>query len=63
MHIKQPVDFFFIFVDEGVLYIMVQETNKYALQKLIATISPKAIIRKWKYINTNEMKIFTGVQM
>lgn len=63
MQDKQPADFFFMFVDEALLELMVQETNRYALQKLSKTILPKARIKQWKATNPNEMKIFLGLQI
>ena len=63
MRDKCPVDFFFLFVGEGLLGLMVRETNKYAFQKLNKATTPKARIQKWKNTNQNEMKIFLGLQI
>lgn len=63
MHDKQPVDFFLLFVDEDLLNLMVQETNKYASQKAGKTNLPHARILNWKYTNIQEMKVFLGMQI
>lgn len=60
---KQPIDFFSLFVDESLLNLLVQETNKYAAQKSEKTNLPWARIRNWKDTNIQEMKIFLGLQI
>lgn len=63
MHDNQPIDFFLLFVDDDIMNLMVQETNKYASQKAERTNLLQARIRQWKDTTTDELKIFLGIQI
>jgi len=63
MQNKEPIDFFFLFIDEYLLNLMVVETNRYAAQKLSKSLLPKSRIKKWKDVDIEEMKVFLGLQM
>lgn len=58
---KSPADFFFLFVDDELLNVIVQQTNLYASQKSVKTTLPWARIRSWKDTNIEEMKLFIGL--
>lgn len=59
-------DFYFLFVNEDVIDLLVTETNKYYDQKLIEgiveeKITPNSLIAKWNPLSVEELKRFLGL--
>lgn len=59
---KKPYDFVSFFVDD-LLHFMVDETNRYASQKVKKMLLPEARIKQWKDTDVKEMKILLGMQL
>lgn len=61
---KLPIDFFNLFVDNELLQLITEETNKYAAQRLKKQpFTPNSRMLKWKNTSLEEMKIFLGIQV
>ncbi|CAH1986905.1 unnamed protein product [Acanthoscelides obtectus] len=59
-----PVDIFLSFINNEVLELMVQETNRYAQQFLNnRQLRRSSRLRRWKNTDTSEMKRFLGLIM
>lgn len=60
---KSPIDFYSLFLNDSLLEIMVEETNRYATQKILLGSLPKSRISQWKDTSLQEMKTFIGLQL
>jgi len=63
---NDPISFFFLFIDEEVLSLIVENTNLYAEQEIIKaiveeTISPNSRLQSWIDTDADEIKVFFGV--
>jgi hypothetical protein len=58
-----PIDFFSLFIDDGILTIMVNETNRNAAQTIgINTVSSESRLQGWGVdTDKDEMKVFIGI--
>jgi hypothetical protein len=60
---KTPYEVYRIFLNDAVLQLIVDETNKYADQEIRKGISPGARLNNWKQTDTEEIKKFFGMLM
>jgi len=58
-----PFDFFSLFVDNEILSILVNETNRYGNNLCSLPLRPKSRLKKWTEVNIDEMKTFLGIVM
>lgn len=58
---KTPFEFYKMFLDQGILDMMVEETNRYAAQVKNKATNRKARINDWYDTNTDEIQIFIGI--
>lgn len=61
---SKPVDYFELFFNKNVMQGIVNETNKYAderIQKLAPTLKPKSTWKKWVSVTYSEIRLFIGV--
>lgn len=58
---KSPVDFFEIFLSDGILSLIVAETNRYANQVINKGLSQKSRVHRWRDTNSEEIKTFFGI--
>ncbi|XP_060881920.1 piggyBac transposable element-derived protein 4-like [Metopolophium dirhodum] len=56
-------DFFSLFVDNEILSILVNETNRYGNNLCSLPLRPKSRLKKWTEVNIDEMKTFLGIVM
>ena len=62
MYDKKPLDFFELFVNNDIIELIVEETNRYVHQKLNkGGLLPKARLCKWVNTNNDEVKIFLAL--
>jgi len=58
-----PFDFFSLFVDNEILSILVNETNRYGNNLCSLPLRPKSRLKKWTEVNIDEIKTFLGIVM
>ncbi|CAH1972612.1 unnamed protein product [Acanthoscelides obtectus] len=61
---SNPLDIFEIFFDESLINLIVEETNRFAIQYIIKNgenIRPHSRVRQWKETNTNEIRTLIGL--
>lgn len=58
-----PYDFYSLFLDNDVIHLLVEETNRYAKSLLSTRISPHSRLHTWVDVTSNEMKTFLGIIM
>lgn len=62
MYNKKSLDYYQLFVNDDIIELIVQETNRYAHQKLnIGGHGPKARIHRWVDTNMEEIKTFLAI--
>jgi hypothetical protein len=61
--VKTPLQFFQLFFPDSLIQKIVDETNRYAKEKIskIDSLSERSIWQTWKDVNLAEMKAFMGV--
>jgi len=57
----EAVDFYRLFLTDGLLSVFVEETNRYAQQLLQQPLQPQSRLYKWENTNAEEMKVFCGL--
>ena len=61
---SKEIDYFLSLLTPEIVNITVQETNRYAVQKLQdSNLSPTSYLRKWKNIDIDEMYVFVAILM
>lgn len=58
---KEPIDIFKLFLTDDIILHMVNETNRYAEQRLLKNTMPKSRIKKWIPTDKLEMEKFLGI--
>lgn len=62
VQLKEPLDYYKLFVDKKIIETMVVETNKYAAEYISShDIKPKSRVKKWEPTTFEEMEKFMGV--
>lgn len=61
---SKEIDYFMSLFTPEIVNVTVQETNRYAAQKLRASnLSPTSYLRKWKNIDIDQMYVFIALLM
>ncbi|KAG5892800.1 hypothetical protein JTB14_007302 [Gonioctena quinquepunctata] len=58
---KSPLEFYEYFVDDDISFMMVEETNRYALQNREKSEKKSARIATWRNTDVAEMERFLGI--
>jgi len=58
-----PYDFYSLFLDDDVIHLLVEETNRYAKSLLSTRISSHSRLHTWVDVTSVEMKTFLGIIM
>lgn len=58
-----PYDFYSLFLDDDLIHLLVEETNRYAKSLLSTRISPHSRLHTWVDVTSVEMKTFLGIIM
>lgn len=60
---KKPYDFYRLLINDSILDLIVQETNRYATQCQAENVTPGSRIKSWKPTNAGEIEYFIGILM
>ncbi|XP_014676879.1 PREDICTED: piggyBac transposable element-derived protein 4-like [Priapulus caudatus] len=61
-NVTDPLEYFELYFDEGLIDMIVDETNRFAQQYIQgATLKPKSRARKWTPTNSNEIRVFLAL--
>lgn len=58
-----PCDFYSLFLDDVIIQLLVEETNRYASELLKSVVSPYLRLKNWEKVSHTEMKTFLGIIM
>ncbi|KAL4125889.1 hypothetical protein QTP88_010126 [Uroleucon formosanum] len=58
-----PFDFYSLFLDDEIIQLLVEETNRYAAELLKSVVSPHSHLKQWENVTRTEMKKFLGIIM